>query len=112
MSIKLTPIKTRTPKDQYRVVVHFEHGDADSTSTEEFKAKDEADFISMMKAKKFAPMPEAEGGDDDKYEAWFENHFHGDLPHDVIFTDCRARVGCVEGFYYDANGVKFEASIE
>jgi hypothetical protein len=105
MSIKLTPITN--PKDQYQVCVQFMHGDADGFSSETYVAKNEEDFVRMMKATK--TMPDR---DDEEYYDWFESLFRDSPPRDSTCDDYCASIEYVKGFYYDANGVKFEASVQ
>jgi hypothetical protein len=114
MPIKLTAIKSKNPKNKYKVILDVMHGDADMYEKVEVTCKNEADFEKKMLAMKDKPMGGSEGGDEDEYAKWLEDTFgEGYVPYDKIFsgTSNHASVNSIEGFFYDENGVKWKAEV-
>lgn len=114
MAIKLTRIKTKAPKNKYKVVVKVMHGDADFYEEFSIDCKDDKEFTKIMTSVKNQPLDGSAGGNEEVYAKWCEDNFgEGTIPYDRKYsgTGNLAKVESVEGFYYDANGVKFEAEV-
>lgn len=113
MPIKLTRIKEKRPKNQYMVVVEVMHGDADKDELIELECDNEAHFMKMMSAMDCKPLCGAEGGDEEEYGNWCDEYFGEEtIPRDCtcdgqVLSDVRY----VDGFYYDKDGVKWEAEV-
>ena len=108
MKIKLTQIKPKFT-NKFVIIVSCMHGDADAYTDEEYVCKDEADFIRIMSA------PECEHdscSNEDVYRSFCTDLFGDDfIPFDVVYQDSHASIESVEGFYYDVDGVKSEATL-
>lgn len=114
MKVKLTPI-VNVIKDKYTVEVEFMHGDADAYTSETYECKDEADFIRVMTRLEDVPEDPGAGGDEDVHYSWCEETFGGDsgfVPRDCTCDDYQAAIRNYEGYYYNAAGDKFEATLK
>jgi len=114
MTVKLTPIQTKTPKNKYHILLHIMHGDADFYEDIEVPCKNEADFERKMLAMKDQPMGGSEGGDERKYSKWLEDTFgEGWVPYDQKYEGSgnHAKVDRATGFYFNEHGTKFIAEV-
>ena len=110
MKIKLKPVKPKF-KNKYVIVASFMHGDADAYTDETYVCKNEGDFIRIASASE-GPQEPGSGGDEDAYNTFYASLFGQDfVPCDCTCQDYPAAFQSMEGFYYDNEGVKFEATL-
>ena len=108
MKIKLIPIPVvKSPKNKYIIDVWFMHGDADAYTSEIYACKNESAFLRVMES--FKNKPDCRTCN--QYD-WCTTTFgEGFTPYDITCDSYLADVSTLTGYYYDENGIKFEAEL-